>query len=143
MKIRFFLAILFGAAGALSLFAQTTPQIAWVTNAHTDFIYSVAFSADGSRLASGSQDETAKVWSLTNHALLGSFSRNQAVVTSVALSPDGDYLLVGGDDGAARAWQVDSGTLIWGGRRMTRLFGRSRSVRTVQSRWGSQTVILI
>ena len=31
---------------------------------HADIIWSVAFSRDGKRLASGSQDKTIKVWDL-------------------------------------------------------------------------------
>ena len=32
------------------------------TNAHSDWIQSVAFSPDGSKIVSGSDDETIKVW---------------------------------------------------------------------------------
>ena len=32
------------------------------TNAHSDYITSVAFSPDGAKIASGSYDRTIKVW---------------------------------------------------------------------------------
>ena len=32
------------------------------TNAHSDTIWSVAFSPDGSKIVSGSSDQTIKVW---------------------------------------------------------------------------------
>ena len=32
------------------------------TNAHSDWIQSVAFSPDGSKIVSGSDDKTIKVW---------------------------------------------------------------------------------
>ena len=32
------------------------------TNAHTDWVMSVAFSPDGTKIVSGSRDETIKVW---------------------------------------------------------------------------------
>ena len=32
------------------------------TNAHSDFVRSVAFSPDGSKIVSGSDDKTIKVW---------------------------------------------------------------------------------
>ncbi len=32
------------------------------TNAHSDCIYSVAFSPDGTKIVSGSSDRTVKVW---------------------------------------------------------------------------------
>ena len=34
------------------------------TNAHSDCIRSVAFSPDGTKIVSGSDDETIKVWDL-------------------------------------------------------------------------------
>ena len=33
-------------------------------NKHTSYVYSLAFSPDGSRLASGSYDNTIKIWKL-------------------------------------------------------------------------------
>jgi WD40 repeat protein len=32
------------------------------TNAHSDWVISVAFSPDGTKIVSGSADETIKVW---------------------------------------------------------------------------------
>jgi len=34
------------------------------TNAHSDYIRSVAFSPDGTKIVSGSDDKTIKVWDL-------------------------------------------------------------------------------
>ena len=36
------------------------------TNAHTEDIMSVAFSPDGTKIVSGSDDKTIKVWDLVN-----------------------------------------------------------------------------
>ena len=32
------------------------------TNAHSDYVWSVAFSPDGTKIVSGSADKTIKVW---------------------------------------------------------------------------------
>ena len=42
-------------AGKLELMSEKT-------NAHSDCIWSVAFSPDGTKIVSGSKDETIKVW---------------------------------------------------------------------------------
>ena len=36
------------------------------TNAHSDIIWSVAFSPDGTKIVSGSRDKTIKVWDVVN-----------------------------------------------------------------------------
>jgi WD40 repeat protein len=36
------------------------------TNAHSQIIWSLAFSPDGSKIVSGSADKTIKVWNLVN-----------------------------------------------------------------------------
>ena len=36
------------------------------TNAHSDWINSVAFSPDGTKIVSGSDDKTIKVWDMVN-----------------------------------------------------------------------------
>jgi WD40 repeat protein len=41
---------------------------------HGDWVYGVALSADGSRLASASGDGTVKVWDLNDHALLATLA---------------------------------------------------------------------
>ena len=42
-------------AGALELLSEKT-------NAHSDYVMSVAFSPDGTKIVSGSIDPTIKVW---------------------------------------------------------------------------------
>jgi WD40 repeat protein len=46
-------------AGALELLSEKT-------NAHSSVIWSVAFSPDGTKIVSGSNDRTIKVWDLVN-----------------------------------------------------------------------------
>ena len=38
--------------------------VAEKTNAHSDYIWSVAFSPDGTKIVSGSADGTIRVWDL-------------------------------------------------------------------------------
>jgi hypothetical protein len=81
---------------------ETTRLAGMVGILHGDTgpIESVAFSPDGSMLASGSADGTARLWDVDTHQQLGSpLTANTLPVTSVAFSPDGSTLVAGGDHG--------------------------------------------
>ena len=62
---------------------------------HTGYVVSVAFSPDGKRILTGSDDKTARVWDAENGQEILSLKRHTASVNSVAFSPDGKRILTG------------------------------------------------
>jgi WD40 repeat protein len=101
-------------AGA-NLLADGGPDIVWITNGHSAIVSSAAFSSDSARLASGSPDQYAKVWSVTPAALIRVIHlSDQESISSVSLSSDGSKMATGGDEGRTRVWNVSNGTLVWG-----------------------------
>jgi WD40 repeat protein/tetratricopeptide (TPR) repeat protein len=80
--------------------------------AHKDKVYSVAFSPDNKRLASGSGDKTVGVWKVATGARLHTLTGHKTPVCSVAFSPDGARLVSGSSDGMLRLWDASSGALI-------------------------------
>lgn len=79
---------------------------------HTDAVYTVAFSPDGSYALSGSGDQTIKLWEVATGRSLRSFEDHRDRVNTIALSPDGNYALSGSSDQTIKLWQVATGSCL-------------------------------
>ncbi|KAF7965390.1 hypothetical protein HWV62_44073 [Athelia sp. TMB] len=67
-------------------------------------VLSVCFSHDGSRIVSGSEDKTVRVWdALSGQPALLPLQGHEDAVTSVCSSPDGSRIASGSVDGPVRA----------------------------------------
>ena len=76
---------------------------------HTDLVHGVAFSPDGSRLATVSDDQTAKVWDAVTGETLLTLRGHTEPVYGVAFSPDGKRLATASGDKTAKIWDAVSG----------------------------------
>ena len=74
---------------------------------HTGQILGVAFSSDGTRLATSSLDRKAIVWDTVTGQPLITLAGHTGAVGGVAFSPNGAHLATAGDDGTARIWNID------------------------------------
>lgn len=80
---------------------------------HDSYVVSVCFSPDGQQIASGSYDNTARLWDTKTGQLLRTFEGHEGYVRSVAFEPKtGNVLATGSHDGTIRLWNVKDGGCI-------------------------------
>ncbi len=104
--------------------AQTGEELDLFTG-HTGRVYSVSFSPDGRTLASGSGDDTIRLWEVSTGRHLRTLTGHTYSVRSVSFSPDGRTLASGSDDDTIRLWEVSTG------RHLRTLTGHTGSVLSV------------
>lgn len=80
-----------------------------ILQGHTDRVISIAFSPDGTILASGSDDKTIKIWQLASLNQQPTTIMAPGKVKAVIFSPDGKILASGGDDKAIKLWDMSTG----------------------------------
>lgn len=71
---------------------------------HTDYVDSLAFSRDGTRLASASWDHSIKLWDSATGRFLKTLAAHTDRVYSVAFAPKGELLFSASTDGTTRIW---------------------------------------
>ncbi|KAG8780899.1 hypothetical protein FRC12_022473 [Ceratobasidium sp. 428] len=94
---------------------------------HTDRIESVCYSPDGAYIASGSWDDSIRIWDAHTGKPVGQpLTGHTSYVDSVAYSPDGAYIASGSVDNTIRIWDARTGKPV--GQPMTGHTYRVRSV---------------
>ncbi|MEP0888549.1 WD40 repeat domain-containing protein [Leptolyngbya sp. FACHB-16] len=80
-----------------------------VVNAGDREIVSLAFSPDGSLLASGSLNGTVRLWNWRTGQLVHTLSGHSDIANSLSFTPDGQTLASGSGDNTIRFWDVNTG----------------------------------
>jgi WD40 repeat protein len=98
-------------------FQTPTPQLS-ILNAshtlagHTAEVLSLDFSPDGNLIASGSIDNTMRIWDVREARLLRTMHGHPFPILTLKFAPNGSFIITGSTDSIGRVWRVSNGNLI-------------------------------
>jgi WD40 repeat protein len=77
-----------------------------VLEGHTDRLRSIALSADGRRIVTGSYDKTARIWDAASARELVQLRGHTQLLASAVFSVDGRSVITASYDRTARIWDA-------------------------------------
>jgi WD domain, G-beta repeat len=104
-------------AGEIRLYAippqglPAQPEHTWT--AHKDIIYTLAFSPDGTLLASAGYDRIIKLWNPADAKPVRELKDHSDTIYTVAFHPDGKLLASGSADRAVKVWDATTGRRLY------------------------------
>ncbi len=91
--------------GHVLLWDVATRSVVRRFSGHAGNVSTIAFSSDGSRLASGGSDHTLRLWDVASGQPLKILGVTD-IVQRVVFSPDDKRLITGGADGTVKIWDL-------------------------------------
>ncbi|HEX7880407.1 MAG TPA: WD40 repeat domain-containing protein, partial [Candidatus Eisenbacteria bacterium] len=101
-----------GAEGNVTIHDAKTLAQDSTFPAHARRVYSMAWSLDATRLATGSIDRTARVWQVPDGRLVTTFSEHHGTVAALAFDPSGGRILSTGSDNRLFLWNAATGAIL-------------------------------
>jgi WD40 repeat protein len=94
------------SASSIRISDVTTGEVSTIFAGHSNAVYGVAFSPDGTLLASSSLDRKVKIWDVATGAALLTLAGHQGAVNEVVFRPDGLQVASASSDGDVLIWDL-------------------------------------
>jgi WD40 repeat protein len=95
-----------GEYGVITLRDFDSGSIKWTKKAHDSCISCIDFSPNGNHIATGSWDETVKIWDVNSGKLIQTLVSHRHSIHGVQFSPSGEYLVSVSADGYVILWST-------------------------------------
>lgn len=95
-----------------SAHAQTMHEAALLYDEHFYYVCDIAWSPDGTKLASASADTRVHIWDARTGSTILTYRGHSSKVNAVTWSPDGTRIASASDDGTVQIWRADTGETI-------------------------------
>lgn len=115
-------AVLVGGVGVLELLHRSpappprkpgqVSRLRYIYRGHTALVAGIAWSPDGTRLASASYDRTVRVWNAFAGDTLFTYQGHSSRVNAAAWSADSKHVASASDDGSVQIWNGDNGNNV-------------------------------
>ncbi|MBW3542787.1 MAG: WD40 repeat domain-containing protein, partial [Planctomycetes bacterium] len=100
------------AFGRITIFDVETGEAVKTIDGHNSIVLNVAYSPDGKRLISGSNDRTAIVWNLETGEQFFTISGHGSGIEGVLFTPDGKFIVTSSFDSRIRLWNAADGDSV-------------------------------
>ncbi len=83
-----------------------------ILTGHTSAVHNLAFNCDGTKIASGSSDTTARVWDVKTGEQVQCLNGHTDIVRNVMFTLDSSKLVSAADDKTVRLWDIEAGAQL-------------------------------